>query len=351
LLREWFLALLAVTLLLVVVMFGVTLGELLSDVAGGQIPSGVLAELLLLKLPEVLNTILPLGVFIGVIWGLGRLYRDQEMTVMRASGFSWHMMLRPLFSILVPLAVLVLINGLYIAPTAAQTAQTRLEQAFRTAAEWGLQAGQFHVLQDGDLILYAETVDKDGRTLRNLFIQKRMEEREQVWTAEKGYYWLDTLSGDRYLTLENGQITEGGAKTLDFVIVRFSRNDLRLPEQQVNHKVPGVAVLPSQALLQSGQTEQAAELQWRISPAILIVILGLMAIPLSHSAPREGRSARILLGFLAYIVYVNLLQISRSGIASGSLPATLGLWWVHVLGAVVTLIWLQRQGRMAGPRT
>jgi lipopolysaccharide export system permease protein len=115
--------------------------------------------------------------------------------------------------------------------------------------------------------------------------------------------------------------------------------------------VPGVAVLPSQALLLSGQSEEAAELQWRISPAILIVILGLMAIPLSHSAPREGRSARILLGFLAYIVYVNLLQISRSGIASGSLPAALGLWWVHVLGAAVTLIWLQRQGRMAGPGT
>jgi len=341
-------ALLAVTLLLVVVMFGVTLGELLSDVAGGQIPSGLLGELVLLKLPELLNTILPLGVFIGIIWGLGRIYRDQEMTVMRASGFGWQMMLRPLFNLLLPLSALILVNAVLIAPIAAQTAQSRLEEAFRTAAEWGFQAGQFHVLQNGDLILYVESVDKDGRTLRNLFIQRRVDDREQVWTAEQGYYWLDSDSGDRYLTLENGQITEGSSKSLDFAIVNFSRNDLRLPEQDERVQAPGVSVRPSQDLIDSGQTEEKAELQWRISPAISVVVLGLLAIPLSHSAPREGRSARLLLGFLAYVVYVNVLQMTRSGIVSGVIPAALGLWWVHLLVAGITLFWLRRQGRRIG---
>ena len=89
-------------------------------------------------------------------------------------------------------------------------------------------------------------------------------------------------------------------------------------------------------------------MQWRISPAISILILGLLAIPLSHSAPREGRSARILLGFLAYIIYINMLQMSRSLIVSGSIPAVLGLWWVHALAMAIALIWLRRQGRTVG---
>ena len=87
--REWFWTFLAVTVVLLIVMIGVSLGELLNDIADGRVPSGLLWALIGLKMPEVMTTILPLSVFIAVIWGLGRLYRDQEMAVMRASGFRW----------------------------------------------------------------------------------------------------------------------------------------------------------------------------------------------------------------------------------------------------------------------
>lgn len=332
-----------------VVVFGLTLGELLSDMAGGQIPSGLLGQLLLLKLPEALNTILPLGVFIGVIRGLGRIYREQEMAVMKASGFRWQMMLRPLFHLVLPVAAVVFINAAFVAPMATQSAHIRLENAFRTAAEWGLQAGQFHMLHNGKLILYVEAVEKDGRSLRNIFIVERQQDgREQVWTSERGYYWLDTTSGERFLTLENGQITASGATTLDFSMVRFSRNDLRLPRPQERDQPPAVAASSSADLFFSTAAEDMAEIQWRIAPAISIVVLGLLAIPLSHTAPREGRGAKIFSGFLAYIVYTNVLQMSRSWIASGSMPAVFGLWWVHMLALVIAVFWLQRQGKMVG---
>lgn len=347
-LREWFWTLIAVTAVLVVVMFGVTMGELLNAIAGGRVPPGLLGELLLLKIPEIMSTILPVGVFTAVIWGLGRLYQDQEMAVMRASGFSWQMMLRPLFNLLLPVSVIVFIIGVFIAPSAERTAQVKLEEAFRTAAEWGLQTGQFHVLQNGNLVIYVESVEKDGRTLRNIFIQQRQNDREQIWVAEKGYYWLDAVTGVRYLTLENGQITEGGEDTLDFGIVQFSRNDLRLPEPEKNINSAGVEAKPSKDLIFTSSPEDAAEIQWRVSPAIAIIVLGLFAIPLSHSAPREGRGGRVILGILVYIVYANVLYMDRSWVASGSMPAMLGIWWVHALALSIAVFWLRRQGRMVG---
>ena len=218
--------------MLLTVLIGVSLGELLGDIADGHIPPGLLGALTLLKMPDLLSTILPLSVFIAVIWGLGRLYRDQEMAVMRASGFRWTMLLRPLSNLLLPVAAILLALGLVLAPLTAAMTQQRLEDAFRNAAEWGLQTGEFHVLRGGDMVLYVEAVEKDGRTLRHVFIQQRDGEREQVWAAEKGYYWLDPESGNRYLTLENGQITEGGESALDFGIIHFSRNDLKLPEPE-----------------------------------------------------------------------------------------------------------------------
>jgi len=346
LLREWSRTFAAVSAVMLVVMFGMTIGELLNDIAKGRVPPGLLGEMLLLNMPDVLNMILPLGVFVAVIWVLGRFHRDQEMTVMRASGFNWQMMLRPLFNLLLPVAVIVFVIGVFVAPSAAQMAQQKLEKAFRTAAEWGLQTGQFHELQNGNVILYVEAVEKDGRTLRNIFIQQRDAEREQIWIAETGYYWLDADNGVRYLTLENGQITEGGQETLDFRIVQFSRNDLRLPEPEYKSSAPDIDSRPSMDLIFSSLPQEAAEIQWRISPAIGIIVLGLLAMPLSHSAPKEGRGGRVVLGVFAYTIYANVLYMDRSWIASGIVPPSLGLWWIHLLTLVVAFYWLRLQGKL-----
>jgi lipopolysaccharide export system permease protein len=346
--REWFWTFLATALVLLIVMLGVSLGEMLRDIAGGRMPSGLLGTLILFKMPEVMGTILPLSAFIAVIWGLGRIYRDQEMAVMRASGFHLRLLLRPLFLLLMPVSALLLLSGLILAPMAASATQKSLENAFRNAAEWGLQTGKFHVLMGGDLILYVESVQKDGRTLKHVFIQKRDGEREQVWAAERGYYWLDSETGNRFLTLENGRITEGGQDALDFGIMTFSRNDLRLPEPEERTRSDELEAQPTAQILFSSDPAEGTEVQWRLSPAVAVLVLGLLAIPLGHSAPREGRGGRAVLGVLAYIVYANGLYMCRNWMATGDFPLFPGLWWVHLLILVVAVIWLRRQGRYIG---
>ena len=350
--REFFWTFLAVTVVLLIVMIGISFGELLNDIAGGRVPAGLLWMLIGLKMPEVMSTILPLSVFIAVIWGLGRFYRDQEMAVMRASGFKWTMMLRPLFNLLLPVSGVLLLITLFLSPASNSLMQQKLEDAFRNAAEWGLQTGQFHVLQDGDLILYVAGVEKDGRTLNQVFIQLVDGDREQIWVAQKGYYWLDREKGERFLTLENGQVTEGGKNTLDFGVMQFSRNDLKLPEPEQRRRKDAdeieLAARSSNEILFTGDPEEAAELQWRISPALAAIVLGLLAIPLSHSAPREGRGGRAVLGIMAYTVYANVLYLSRSWLADGVVPPFLGMWWVHLLVLVSALLWMRRQGRMVG---
>jgi lipopolysaccharide export system permease protein len=250
---------------------------------------------------------------------------------------------------MLPVSLLLLFIGLVVTPAASVKAQDLLREAFRNAAQWGLQTGQFHVLQGGDLVLYVAELEKDGRTLKDIFIQQRDDEREQVWVAEKGYYWLDREQGVRYLTLENGQLTEGGANALDFRVMTFGRNDLRLPQQEPRRREKfDLPAMPSRELLRSDEAVQQAELQWRISPAIAAIVLGLLAIPLSHSAPREGRGGRAVLGIFAYAIYANLLYVSRGWVAEGQLSPLLGMWWVHVVVLILALGWLRRQGRMVG---
>jgi len=335
-----------VSIVLIVVLMGAYLGDMLKDIAGGRVPAGLMSMQLLLHMPETIGNILPLAGFVAVMWGLGRLYRDQEMAVMRSSGFGWKQLLKPLFSLMVPLAVLLFFLGLIVAPKSAQMAEQQLEEAFRSAAVWGLQAGKFHVLKHGDLILYAESIDEDGSTLRNIFIKQRQQEREQVWVSEKGRYWMDSNTGDRYLVLEQGKIVDVAPGQLDLRVLSFARNDLRLPEPEFRKRQEvKISAESSLKLLKTGNPESIAELQWRLSPAISVIILGLLAIPLSHSEPREGRGIRVVLGILVYLLYGNMLYLCRSWMMGGVLPTYIGMWWVHLVFLAISFIWVRQQGR------
>ena len=332
--------------MLVVVLVGAYLGDLLDDITDGRMPAGLMSMQVLFHMPRILGNILPLAGFVAVMWGLGRLYRDQEMAVMRSSGFGWRKLMTPLFSLTLPLAAILLVLGLSVAPKASQMAEEQLKQAFLSAVVWGLQPGKFHVLRKGDLVIYAEAIEEDGSTLRNIFIKQRQEEREQVWVASKGRYWVDGDTGDHFLILEDGKITDILPGQLNFRILNFARNDLRLPQPEVRQrKKTRLDATPSMDLLKDDSLSSAAELQWRLAPAITAIVLGLLALPLSHSQPREGRGVRVVLGFLVYLLYGNALYLCKSWIADGVLPAFIGMWWVHLLFLVISFVWIRQQGR------
>ena len=195
-------------------------------------------------------------------------------------------------------------------------------------------------------MLYAESIDEEGNALRNIFIKQRQQEREQVWVAKKGRYFMDSDTGDRYLILEDGKVTDVAPGQLDLRVLSFARNDLRLPEPEFRkRKKARTNSIPSAELFRLGTPESIAELQWRISPAITVIILGLLAIPLAHSEPREGRGVRVILGILIYLLYGNLLYLCRTWIAEGTLPTSIGMWWVHAIFLVIGFMWVRRQGR------
>jgi lipopolysaccharide export system permease protein len=74
-----------------------------------------------------------------------------------------------------------------------------------------------------------------------------------------------------------------------------------------------------------------AEYHWRLATVVITLVLGLLAVPIARLRPRQGRYARVIWGVLLYAVYANLLISGRTLIEKGTVPAWLGLWWVHAL--------------------
>ena len=75
-----FLAALAV---LLSIALGDKLIQLLEKAATGNIPANKVLYIVMLRIPELAQTVMPFALYMGLIMGLGRLYSSQEMSVLR----------------------------------------------------------------------------------------------------------------------------------------------------------------------------------------------------------------------------------------------------------------------------
>jgi len=113
-----FLAALAV---LMSVALGDRLIRFLEQAASGGIPGNQVLYLLLLRVPEMIQLVLPFALYIALLMGLGRLYSSQEMAVLRSGGMNTRTLLVWLTPMIALVTILVGLTSLYITPNAKHT--------------------------------------------------------------------------------------------------------------------------------------------------------------------------------------------------------------------------------------
>lgn len=340
--REIAIAAGGVTAVLFAILLTNQLVAVLRRAAEGQVPTSVVLELLWLGTAKNITIILPIGLLLGVVIALGRLYHESEMTAARACGIGDRAVYTPVLLIATLLALLAGWLGVFAAPQAAQRVVEIRTEADRTASVRGLTPGRFRNL-GGRTTLYFEDVGADG-SLRRVFIRQVGDEpgRVAVTTAESARYEPTPDGASWIVTLRNGQRQEGVPGDARWRTVRFAEQ--RIP---VELSVPPtmqqrVDTRPTRQLLGSLDPRLAAEFHWRISTPIMVLLLAVLSVPLSRLAPRQGRYGRVPVVLLVYFVYVNLLTAGQTWLARGVIPPALGLWWVHGIAAVLCLVLLWR---------
>ena len=61
---------------------------LLSKVMTGALPANLVMEMLLYTMPALGTLILPVSLFIGILFAHGRLYAESEMVILTACGYT-----------------------------------------------------------------------------------------------------------------------------------------------------------------------------------------------------------------------------------------------------------------------
>ena len=349
LLRQFAASVLAVAVVLLLVGLGGLLVDLMSEIARGKVPAGLLLSQLGLRSIQVLPILLPLALFVGLLLAIGRLYGESEMAVLSSVGLGPQRLWRPLVLVTLPVVVVVAMASLWLAPSGARTARDMIETANRSFLVAGLEAGRFMELPGRAGILYVGELSNDGTQFRKMFVQSERDGRLDVITASEGELFFEGDTG-RYLRLRDGFRVEGTPTGQDFRLMRFQQNELRVPDREVDTEADELEARATLAL--AGQTDAAsrAELHWRIATPLMALALGFLALPLGRGEPRQARYGRILAALLIYINAMVLLILGKGWLATGMLPTWLGLWWLLVPMAVL-VVWLFRtDGRLRRPR-
>jgi len=143
----------AVTVVLLVIMIGNVLSIGLSKVADGNISADVLLILVAVQSISILVTLIPLGLYLGILLAHGRFYRDNEMTVMQATGSSWMDILRPTAIVGVLGVVVIALLTIFASPWAARYEQVILKEFREKSAISLITAGKFVESSDGSTCL------------------------------------------------------------------------------------------------------------------------------------------------------------------------------------------------------
>ena len=337
-LQTWF----VVTLVLLLILLTYQFAQVLGDAAGAKVPKSAILRVLTLTFVQFLAILTPIGLFLSILMALGRLYRDSEMAAFMACGVGPAGLYRPLALVAAMLTLLVGWLALVVSPAATRDILSIVEEAKQRADLSLIEAGNFLPFGRDGAVIYAEQVKPDG-SLRNVFLQRRKQGVVEVVVAVRAAQSESDTPGFRLLRFSDGRRYEGTPGSGRFNIVSFA-------EYGVPFEIPVAAAVPQDPaarplrdLLGSDDPVNRAELQWRLSAPLNLLVLTLLAVPLSRANPRQGRYSGLFAGVLVYVLYINLLAASKIWLERGDIPAIAGLWWVHGLFSAIALLMLARQ--------
>ncbi len=310
----------------------------LADAALGQLPGDLILQMLMMRILASLPKLMPVAVFIAVILGLSRLVRDQELTIIRSAGLAFRFQLLSLMRFVLAFASLVFILGFYVAPWAEHNLGLLKARARAQADIAGMKAGKFKEFSAGDRVLYTEQLAEDANSMQHVFLQVRQNDTLGVLHSKSARYEFAERSGSRYIRFQDGRRYIGSPGELDYQITRYRAYAVLIEAGNTATALGKLEATPSAALLRSSRPGHVAELQWRLSLVLAVVLLPVLGLVLSRYAFSDQRYLPVVISIAIYFLYSNLLGISKTLVERDQLSPYLGLWWVHVLLILISVL-------------
>lgn len=193
--------------------------------------TGVFLYMTMLLLPNFLTVVLPISLFIVIVFTYSKMITDRELVVMRAAGLSQNALAKPgLLLTMLVVAFGFLIN-VYLLPHSYRMFKD---------LQWDIRYSYTHILlQEGafneiskDITIYVRERSPDGQLHGVLVYDGRDPSKPNTLIAERGAM-LEGEEGSR-VVMYNGNRQEVDPETNQFSILYFDRNIFEIESSSSN---------------------------------------------------------------------------------------------------------------------
>lgn len=320
--------------LLVALFVTYSLTRFLTDAATGLLNLAEVSKVTGFRGAIALEVLIPISLYIAIVMGLGRLYSEYEMDALRSAGVSRARLLRPILLLALGVAGLVWVASLVIRPWAYASIYQLEAQAEASDELERIKPGQFYHYEDEDRTVFVRDRGESADELLGVFVRTRVGDAVEVIASATGRVEEFVTPTEHELRLLNARILR--AEREDFNLLgEFAEFRLSIPAAVVTPPPYKSKSASSATLARSATPDDRAEYQWRLSTGLSALLLALLAVPLSHSLPRQGRYAKIMIAVAIYAAYYILMGVARTWVEQGSQTT---LFWVPGLLLVVVFL-------------
>ncbi len=302
-----------------------------------------------------LPIILSLSLFLSLIISISQLYKNSEAIVMNSIGIGDKNFIRLVQPVVIFLFVLVFFLTIYVVPWAKHQKSYAEDETVNASEFSFITEGKFESFKNGEIVFYASDSsmidDADEQNMEEIFIYVSKEDGPIVVLASEATKYTNSESKSIYLRLKDGTRYEGLPGDESVNILDFDRYDLEIVSDEVQQSLSNFSEIEEKSsidLLIQGGILANAEMQWRFSQPISILILSIIGVLLGKTSPRTGKGLNILIGLGIFMLYNNGLLVTKNSIESGQLNPLVGLWSIHLLLVLFVIIFYQfRQGKIS----
>ena len=311
-----------------------TMLRLVEEASVGNFPTYLLFPLILVKITQYSIYLLPISIFFGIVLTLGRLYNNNEMSVISSSGISPFHIAKSISKIVIIFSLIVGFFSLYITPSATEY-RYKLEHRLNSEERIEeISPGRFTSSQNGKATFFVNEINKGS--LKDIFFSTSGKNSTTVENSSTASYIME--NDRKYLVLKNGVINEIIPPTLITARkTQYKTHGIQLGQDLPKFSNEKYDAISTIRLFGDNSIEASAELQSRFVLPLATLLLCYLAIPLSYSSPRKGRYNKIFLASLVYFIYFISMSVVEKIFLLGYTPNILGVWWLHLLVIVIVI--------------